>query len=173
MNNSNNNKMCFCGYIWNNNPSNVKIEHTRLFNDDIIPYSKSVLQDVAIKRRIISGNGEFFGENCFEQFNKLYEIFEKGQSGILYIPNIININAKLYSLEVTKTNIKDVIEYKFIFWEDYCINNLSNNSFVTAQNECLWDIANKLNINIDNLIALNPSIKRPDLILKNTEVCIL
>lgn len=169
----NNNIMSFCGYVWKNNPSNIKIEYPKKYNEDIIPYNKSVLQDVSLKRRIISGSGEFFGDDCFEQFKALHILLEKKKSGILSIPNIDQIFAKICSLEITAENINNLIEYKFVFLEDYPNNSQYIPKTVIAQNECLWDIANKLDINIDKLVILNPSVKRPDLKLNNKEVKVL
>lgn len=166
-------EMSFCDFIWKNNPSVIKIEHLRNLNEDIIPYSKTALQDTGKRKRVISGSGEFYGEDRFEQFNNLHKLFEQGTSGMLSLPHLEPVWAKIYSLEITKDAVENILSYKFVFWEDYVSKTDYSDKFVTVNGECLWDIANRLNINIEKLIEFNIFVKRPDVKLYNREVRIV
>ena len=84
---------------------------------------------------------------------------------MLTIPNFPSFYAEFESIRLIGKPRNDVLTYGFVFREVMEEKESGNNTFHTARDgENLWDISYKYNIVIDELVRLNPQIKRPDIV---------
>jgi len=167
-----NSLMKYKSFIWPRNPKEINITVENDIKDFYIPKAGSVLQNYRRRKRVISGTGEFFGEDCFSQYENLFEIFKNSNgSSYLVIPNIDPFPAVFKNLKLLGDPSPNVVTYSFTFWEDtkdiYKNEiNIIKNFHVTYGNESLWNISLKYNLNINDLLDLNSFIKDPKEILK-------
>ena len=114
---------------------------------------------------VIKGTGELYGEDCMEQFERLFELFRRGGAGVLAIENTEPVFAVFESVKILGAPKENVLTYGFVFREVMEEKESGKNTFHTARGgENLWDISYKYNIVIDELVRLNPQIKRPDIV---------
>ena len=72
------NVMKFKNYVWPHNPSTINISVKRDLKEVFIPFKGSIIQDYGREKRIVSGSGQFFGNDCIEQFDSLFFVFKQG-----------------------------------------------------------------------------------------------
>lgn len=158
--------MKYKNYIWPHNPSELKISSIKNLKEFIRPFYGSVFQDFGREKRIITGRGEFYGENCLEQFDELFSIFKSNDSGLLCIPNMSPFVAEFKSFEMDVQNKPNIIGYSFEFWEDmsdiFKDDYRLNETHKVEEGETLWDIAYIYNISINDLLKINKNIKNPN-----------
>lgn len=157
--------MKYKDYIWPHNPRELRMTSLKDLKEMNTPFNGSVFQNFGREKRVVRGVGEFFGEDCVEQFNELFEIFKMKGSGFLALPDVSPFLAEFKSLEMSVQTKPNVIEYSFEFWEDMSdiAENGSNlkDSHVIQEGETLWDIAYKYDLSVDALLKLN-DIKNPN-----------
>lgn len=159
--------MSYKGYTWKYNPKRLEINQVRNIKEHTLPFVGNIYQDFGNKKRIVKGIGEFFGEDCVEQYNELKTVFDKGGSGYLSIPSINSFLAIFYSLDLVRKSEPNVIEYSFEFWEEIEENTtaslLRDTKYHSVEaGETMWSIAYKYGISVSKLRELNPEIKRPE-----------
>lgn len=167
-------KMSYKDFIFPVNPSIIKISHTRKTNQQKIPYGNNIVSDMGKNCRVISGEGEFYGGDCIGTFLRLKEVFESGGGGMLYIPAEKPVYAVFNSLNVIAEDIQDVVKYSFEFTESF--EKSADTEFLTCiadGKSSLWDIAYRYGRNVENLLKLNPSVRRPDFIIESGKRVIL
>lgn len=166
--------MKYKNYTFINNPSKINITTMRNIKEIDIPYNGSLFQDYGRKKRIVSGTGSFFGDNCIEQFNELFNVFKLGGTGYLTLPSMEPFLAVFKSLELEGDVYPNLVTYSFEFWEDMNIlpDNLINNVsyHVVKSGENLWSIASKYGLKMEKLISLNSNIKNPNLLTVGQKV---
>lgn len=157
-------KMSYKDFIFPVNPHLIKISHRRKASNQKLPYGKSAVSDLGICSRIISGEGEFCGENCIRDFMSLKAVMDRGGGGMLYIPSQSPVYAVFESLELTAGDTSGVIGYSFRFVESF-ENESEDTDYVISGNgsSSLWDIAYEYGADINALVRLNPHIRRPDI----------
>lgn len=156
-------KLCamrFNGYSWHHNPKSLEISSEKKTRQLQLPYSEDAIQCFGEKPVTIKGVGELYGEDCLLQYEKLKEIYKKGECGVLCLPKLTPIYACFESLKLLATAKKDVLTYSFVFTQQknekktYCSDN-----FVTAKRgQTLFDIANENDVDVEKLVELNPQI---------------
>lgn len=158
-----NGKMSFGNFIFPSNPYMIKISHSRTAAVQKVPKENDFVWDMGINSRIISGEGEFFGDDCMEQFLSLKSIFENGGTDILYIPSQKPVYAVFKQLELRADDIEGVIRYSFVFVESF-EKRISKKylRIVSDGKKDLWDIAFEYGTEAETLMELNPCISRPD-----------
>lgn len=155
--------MRFGDYIWHHNPENVSISTIRNVKELILPFAGEVFQNYGRNKRIAKGTGEFFGEDCVEQFERLFKVYEEGKTNALYVPGMAQFNALFKNLEITYNTIPDLIVYEFEFWE--VTNSISSKSsdlkkyHIVKEGEDLYSISEKYGVALVSIFNLNPSIK--------------
>lgn len=173
--------MVFKSFVWPHNPKNINISIVKNSNTLYLPGLGPFVQQIGKDYKIIYGSGEFFGKNALTQFNQLSNLFsESSLPGKLLIPPIEPINAYFCELAITNQSNPEIIPYKFKFIEDTtnAIGNFNNNPtqnnkfYYLKNNETLWDVANKFNINIDSILNLNPNLSNPYDVKPNLKVLI-
>ena len=101
-------------FVWPQNPHTYKeecIREPKYKTVDGVTYYDGMGQ----MKRIISGNGVFFGENAFEQFRTLAALFEESDAGNLEHP-IWGIRYCYFTgLELTQEPKENCVSYKFEF----------------------------------------------------------
>ncbi len=101
-------------FVWPHNPHTYKEEYIRepkfRTENGITSYD-----GMGAMQRIITGNGVFFGEDAFERFRALAELFESGEPGNLEHP-IWGIRYCYFTgLELTQEPKENCVSYKFEF----------------------------------------------------------
>ncbi len=160
------NVMKYKNYVWPNNPSTIDISVKRDLKDIEMPFNLGVIQDFGRQKRIVSGQGKFFGENCLEQFESLFTVLKQGGTGYLCLPGMTPFLAIFSELQLIGEAMPNVISYKFEFWEDlsssFVSDNLDQTYHTVLDGDTLWSIAAKYNVSIEDLISLNCNIKNPN-----------
>ncbi len=111
-------KLRFKGFEFDYNPRTFTIKHNRNVIEFLSPLSGSLVQDLGEHACVVTGEGEFFGENAMTQYEKLYRILSVSASGLLHIPNYKPFYATLTSLSITAKPMPNVLQYKFRFIEN-------------------------------------------------------
>ncbi len=157
--------MRFCGVEWHHNPREIEFECEKNIAELHAPYNSSIVQDTGRKCLIVRGEGELYGEDCTEQFGRLLELFKQGKAGVLSIPKLEPIFAVFESPKIEAQPKPDVLTYSFVFREVMDKKQSAKRIFcVTKNGEDLWDIAYAYSIDINELVRLNPQIRRPDIV---------
>lgn len=159
-----NGKMSFGNFIFPVNPYMIKISHKRTAAVQKVPNGNDLVSDMGVSGRIISGEGELFGDGCEEQFLMLKRTFEKGGAGVLYIPSQEPVLAVFKELEFRADDIEGVIKYSFTFVESF--ESRVPKKFrkrIADGVRTLWDIAYENGAEIETLMELNPDVSRPDI----------
>lgn len=113
----NDTKVRFKGFEFSCNPRTLSIKQERNIVQFNSPITTCVVQDLGIKATVITGDGELFGKNVLDQFDKLSQTFKQLGVGILYIPGMKPINSSFCSLTITAKPSPDLLYYSFKFME--------------------------------------------------------
>lgn len=162
--------MRFKGFSWHHNPREITFECGRKVNEHKSPFGKAYIQDTGRKNMIVKGVGELYGTDCMEQFDRLLQLFKSGGQGVLAIPKLTPIYAIFESIKILGEPKPDVLTYSFVFREVMERKTDVKPLSYVAENETLWDISHKFDISIDELVALNIHIKRPDIVLDGSVI---
>lgn len=160
------NAMKYKNYVWTYNPSTINVSVVRDLKEISIPFKGSIIQDFGREKRVVSGQGQFFGEDCFNQYDALFEVFKQGGSGYLSLPGMDSFLAVFRELEVTGDVMPNVINYSFEFWED--VSSETNEAYsqeeyyTVLEGDTLWSISMKYNVAVETLLQLNANIKNPN-----------
>lgn len=179
--------MRYKDYVWPHNPRVYEIAFKRPVVAHKVPFGTYVLQNLGRSFRVLRGDGEFCGAGAYDEFKKLATVFYDNEPGLLIHPVWQNAKAYFVSLEVNQEPREDYVKYSFEFWECYegyaaemkqvsqtdppDGGSGSQASFYTVvYGDCLWNIANRNNMTLDQLVALNPQIKNPNLIYPGDQI---
>ena len=145
------------------NPQNISFECDRSVAEMKSPFGESSVQDMGRKNMKISGSGQLYGEDCAEQFERLFEVFRNSGKEVLSVPNLPSIYAVFEKLEIKGEPKPNVLEYSFVFREVMEKKQKTVITYFDCENgQTLWDIAYKTGVKIDELVRLNPDVKFPD-----------
>lgn len=156
-------KMSYKGFVFPVNPKNIRIRHDRKVSRGAVPYGSDAVSDMGAAARVISGEGEFFGENAVNDFMALKAAADSGGAGMLYIPSQKPICAVLSRLDMLCEDSEGIVKYSFTFVESESGSRGAAGVITGDGRSCLWDISYKYGADIDILIGLNPHIRRPDI----------
>lgn len=155
--------MKFGEYVWHHNPQNISFECDRSVAEMKSPFGESSVQDMGRKNMKISGSGQLYGEDCAEQFERLFEVFRNSRKEVLSVPNLPSIYVVFEKLEIKGEPKPNVLEYSFVFREVMEKKQKTVITYFDCENgQTLWDIAYKTGVKIDELVRLNPDVKFPD-----------
>lgn len=159
--------MSFKSFTWPSDPKKLNITLSKnlktdfLTNDDYYINRENNQSYSNIK--IIEGYGDFLGPHRHKYFSQLSKLFVDSSPGKLIISSHDPINALFSEFSITDYSNPNVLSYRFKFIEKFCSHQerqKSNNYYLT-KNENLWELAEKFDIPIDNLIKNNPFISNP------------
>lgn len=157
--------MRFKGVQWHHNPREISFECDKIVNERNSPFGNSYIQNTGRRNMKIIGKGELYGEDCLEQFERLFALFKQGGSGVLALPHITPFAAVFEKLKITGKPKPDLLSYEFVFREVMEEKQQSKMiEYAPNEGENLWDVACKFHIAVEELLKLNPQIKRPDVI---------
>lgn len=173
-------------FTWPNNPRTYTIEYRRTMANHKVPFGRYHLQDLGLVRRVMKGEGEFVGEDAYEQFMALASVFYTEGPGVLVHPVWQMVNAYFVELSLVQEPRRDYVRYTFTFWENYdgygagATEAAPSAQTETAspsrkreseqvwhtvvKGESLWRIARDYGVELKEVISLNPEIKNPNLI---------
>ena len=80
-------KMSYKDFIFPVNPRTITIRTDRHVALSAVPGGSDVVSDLGSGARIVSGEGEFFGEGAVQSFLRLRQVMNSGGGGMLYIPS--------------------------------------------------------------------------------------
>jgi len=177
-------------FIWPHNPRTYTITFERKMAVNKVPFGRYYLQDLGMTRRVMRGEGEFVGQGAYETFKELACLFYEDSPGLLVHPVWQVVKAYFTGLTLAQEPREDYVRYTFEFWE--CDQHYDPAGRViaaerqresaaagaagkeqwhqVAQGESLWAIAGRYGVGLNELIALNPQIKNPNLIYVGQKV---
>lgn len=185
--------MKFKDFTWPHNPRTYTIEYRREMGVQKVPFGRYHLQDLGLTRRVMKGEGEFVGEDAYEQFKALASVFYSDGPGVLVHPVWQAANAYFVELNLSQEPRQDYVKYAFTFWEGYdgyepyaksvstpaqsggteleaAHDEVGEIWHTVVKGENLWRIAQRYGTNLTAVIALNPQIKNPSLIYPGEKV---
>ena len=161
--------MRFDGVVWHHNPRRLRFEHEENVRELAGVTPPDVVQHSGRKNVVIEGEGELYGEDCTEQFDRLLALFRRRREGVLSLPGFKPVTAVFERLTLLAQPGPDVLNYSFRFREVRSEAADKPQSVVTG-GEHLWDISYRYGVPIDTLVRLNPQIKRPDEVEEGTVI---
>ena len=88
----------------------------------------------------------------------------------LSIENVKPFHAVFESLTLIGKPKPDVLTYRFLFREVMSEADNVPHTYTPGENENLWDVSYRFGIGIEALMALNPQVKRPDILTEGEVV---
>ena len=179
--------MRFKDYVWPHNPKIYTIDYERVMSCAKVPFGLYCLQDLGRTRRVMRGEGEFSGPDAYAQFGKLANVFYSEGPGTLIHPLWQTASAYFVDLRLKQEPRPDYVSYSFTFWEelDYYDTTLKKAAAQSSggdgggesalkhkvvKGDTLWGLAKRYGVTLEQLLARNPQIKNPNLILVGQEV---
>ena len=176
--------MRYKGFVWPHNPRVYSIEFERNMALNKIPFGRYALQNLGKTRRVMRGEGEFLGEDAYEQFKQLATVFQEETPGVLVHPLWDTTTAWMVELKLEQEPRPDYVRYSFAFWEEGLRDAGAVVTVSAAQNtetgepewhtvvkgETLWGIAAEHGVSLEKLIGWNPQIRNPNLIYPGEKV---
>ena len=156
-----------------------------------IPYGAALTENLGATVKVFRGEGEFAGEGAYAEFMKLAALFEEEAPGILIHPLFTLPSAHFVSLTLSQKPLPDFIAYSFEFWDSSALSATEYTAVPSGgenpatviqkaeptpvyrtvrQGETLWSIANLAGVKPEEIMALNPLIKNPNLIPAGTRL---
>ena len=183
--------MRYKDYVWPHNPKVYSITYERNLALHKVPFGRYQIQDLGMGQRMMKGEGAFVGEDAYDQFKELASVFYDSGVGTLVHPIWQTTSAYFAELSLSQEPTPDYVAYTFTFWEDYALESATltevttttestEDSTTTTQatyhtvvsGETLWSISLLYDISLNDLIALNPQIKNPNLIYVGEQVLV-
>ena len=186
--------MRYKDYIWPHNPAAYSIVYERQVAVHKVPFGRYCMQDLGQGCRVIRGQGEFAGENAYDEFKRLASVCYSDGPGLLIHPLWQISNAYFTSLKLEQEPLPDYVRYSFEFLERFdgykdTLTELEAasqegpkpaSSAGTSQTvthsvvggDTLWGIARRYNVTLEALLAANPGVKNPNLIHVGDQVVI-
>lgn len=171
--------MRYKDYIWPHNPATYSITYERQVALHKVPFGRYYMQDLGQSCRVMRGEGEFAGPGAYEEFKKLATVFYGGGPGLLIHPVWQIANAYFTSLRLEQAPLPDYVRYSFTFHERYDgysdqlseaagqsgdAGQTGNIVHTVISGDTLWGIALAYGVALEDLLAVNPGIKNPNLI---------
>lgn len=152
------------------NPQNLEIrENDRV---RVVPLARDGhwIDERPLHPSSVKGTGIFTGVQSPRDFERLRREFVKGGSGVLLLGGYRIMDAVFRSLTCTGRQ-GDSVGYSFEFVETPVEKNSAEQVVhLVDEGENMWDIADKYGMQIERLMALNPSVSAPEDIRPGEEV---
>ena len=178
--------MRYKSFVWPHNPRTYTIRYERQVAVHKVPFGRYAMQDLGMGRRIMEGEGEFWGPDAYDTFKELASVFYAGGPGTLVHPVWQSASAYFVRLSLTQEPRPDYVGYAFTFWEDFggCRQGLrvrggggsatltlpssapkpaeEGTYHTMVRGETLWEVAAALGTTVEDLLTLNPRIGNPN-----------
>ena len=183
--------MRFKTFVWPHNPRVYAIRFERKLALHKIPFGRHLLQSLGQTCRVFRGEGEFVGAEAYDTFKRLATVFHEESPGPLIHPVWMPTRAWFVSLRLEEEPRPDYVRYSFEFWEVLDIpvqTGLTERSTGSAagaegsgagqtpvwhtvvRGDTLWAIARRYSTTVAVIVALNPALRNPNLILPGQKV---
>jgi len=184
--------MRYKNYIWRVNPRSCELRLEKKMALLKIPYGGAAAENLGASVKVFRGEGEFAGEGAYAEFLKLAAVFEEDTAGILIHPVFTLPKAHFVSLTLSQKPLPDYAAYTFEFWdasalsstEEAAVSSVNGENPVIVissaetaavyrtvrEGETLWSVANLTGVAAEEIMALNPLIKSPNLIEAGTRL---
>ena len=179
--------MRFKNYVWPHNPRVYEIRFQKNITEHPVPFGRCMLRSMGLGCRIMRGEGEFTGPGAYEEFKKLASVFYDDSPGMLTHPLWQPATVYFSALELRQVPTENYVAYSFEFRECFdgyqsgakalytpaavtaqAVSTVSAAStekwYVAVYGDCLWNIARANGMSLNELLALNPQIKNPNLL---------
>lgn len=183
--------MRFKTFVWPHNPRVYAIRFERKLALHKIPFGRHLLQSLGQTCRVFRGEGEFVGAEAYDTFKRLATVFHEESPGPLIHPVWMSTRAWFVSLRLEEEPRPDYVRYSFEFWEVLDIpvqTGLTERStgstagvegsgagqtpvwHTVVRGDTLWAIARRYSTTVAVIVALNPALRNPNLILPGQKV---
>lgn len=176
-------------YTWPVNPSNYTLRFEKNTAIHSYPYTNiNEIDDLGMKPREVSGEGEFIGEGAYEEFKKLASVFYNRGPGLLIHPIWQISNAVFNRLELAQEPTPNYVKYYFGFIEDTgqtakiqekkqassdkpkTEQKTKPKTYTVKKGDTMWAIARRNGMSLQQLVQKNPQIKNPNLIYPGNKI---
>lgn len=146
------------------NPVSVEITTRRLTSDYTTYGYGEIHSDIGAGCAVIKGVLELRGEHCIDMYADLRKLQKDPGAGILYVPGYQPIRALFTKLKANADATPEKILCTFEFTEENSASEHKPRKSIhtAAEGETLFDIAYICGLKVDELLKLNPQIRRPD-----------
>lgn len=160
--------MRYKSFTWPNDPRTYTLSCQRQTALHKIPMGGFVVQDLGRTGTVMRGEGEFFGPNAYDSFRRLLQVFQQQDAGLLLHPMWQTGNAYFTQLRLTQEPRRDYVAYAFEFCEGSGGGVLSaagaaaKGYYVMQEADTLWSVAQRYDLRMRELLAMNPEIANPN-----------
>lgn len=143
------------------NPKRFSVQGGKQMFCPFAPGMGSIVRQLGRKARTVTGEGEFFGPNAREQFEKLWALFLEQEDGLLSLPAAAPFYAYFSSLTLTGEAGDNLLRYAFTFIES---DRQTGTSFSQAalwtvgSGESIWQVAASAGVSVEDLYRANPQL---------------
>lgn len=152
--------MSFKGLSWQVNPTALNVDYAQNIRETLLPFADSRLTDLGTKKRQVTGQGYFVGQDCMRQWGRLEELFRQGGPGNLQLPGLEPFRAVLCGLKLLGEAGENLVKYSFAFTEVWAGERYRGQGVHrAAAGESLWDYAGRFGWDMERLREANPHIR--------------
>ena len=182
--------MRYKSYTWPHNPRVYSIDYRRTMAVHKTPFPGSPPPDGGASTGGLGGVGVLGGGGAYAEFQRLASVFYSRGPGLLVHPLWQAANTYFVALRLEQAPRPDYVRYSFQFWEENSqygglaaqtagpvrsgetgAGGRSQPVYHTvARGETLWALSSRYGVKLEELAALNPQIKNPNLIQAGQEV---
>lgn len=137
---------------------------------------------------MLSGEGEFYGRDAYDIFKMLATVFYSEGPGTLFTRSGTPLRHISQPWSLRQEPREDYVAYAFTFQEGYSgyagmtlmtqpepaapatSQSGAAQYYIVVSGDTLWAIANRYNLTLQALLALNPGISNPNLITVGQKV---
>lgn len=177
-------------YTWPVNPRTYSINFEKNIAIHHYPDTNiNEVDDLGMKPREASGEGEFIGPGAYEEFKKLASVFYERKPGPLIHPIWQIQQAIFVRLQLMQEPTPNYVKYYFSFLERIPTIQVSeikrdtqkpqskpkkkpktSKTHTVKKGENMWLIAKRNGISLNTLVKKNPQIKNPNLIYPGQKI---
>lgn len=163
--------MKFKTFTWPNDPRTCRLQAVRATALHKYPGGTYQLEDLGVKQRILTGEGEFFGSMAYTYMDQLIRVYEEPGEGVLIHPLIMLRKMMFTELEILEEPRAWYVAYRFTFTEcdteEYTASRQkpgSSGKYIVQWGDTLYSIAMTTGASLTRLLELNPDIGNPNVL---------
>ena len=159
--------MRYKSFIWPNDPRTYTLSCQRQTALHKIPMGGFVVQDLGRTGTVMRGEGEFFGAGAYDTFRRLLQVFQQQGPGLLLHPMWQTGRAYFTRLQLTQEPRSNYVAYAFEFCEasdgaQRASGAQAKGYYVMQEADTLWSVAQRYDLSVRQLLAMNPEIANPN-----------
>ncbi len=152
--------MRFDGFTWHHNPKSLTVKCKDRVVKYGVPHFREIVESFYDEMITVSGVGELYGEDCVEQYEKLFEVYKNGKEGVLCLPLLMPFYACFEKLEIEASTTPSLLTYSFTFTQVRPRESVKvTEPFITLSKDCtLFEVANEYDVDYKKLVEKNTDI---------------